>query len=125
MIRRSDHSILVVEDTEAARYALVRTLRAAGYATMETASGEEALLLAEYCTAVVLDLNLPDVSGWEVARLLRAIPDRRRMPIVHVSAKHITVEDRQESTASGADAFFVSPVDGPTLVATLDRLLGP
>ncbi|MDB5898442.1 MAG: hybrid sensor histidine kinase/response regulator, partial [Ramlibacter sp.] len=71
MIDRASYSILVVDDNVAAKYALSRGLRAAGYRTVEASAGAEALELSEFVSAVVLDVHLPDVHGYEVCRLIR------------------------------------------------------
>jgi CheY-like chemotaxis protein len=120
---RSLLSILVVDDHETGRYATSRALRALGYKTMETASGSEALEFAEYVAAVVLDIQLPDLLGFEVCRLLRRDPRTSSLPIVHVTAVHRSEADYFESVKSGADAFFTRPVDPVELVAVLDKLI--
>ncbi|HEY8357560.1 MAG TPA: response regulator [Ramlibacter sp.] len=116
-------SVLVVDDHPPNRYGTARMLRAAGYKTMEAASGSEALEFAEYVAAVVLDIHLPDVMGFEVCRMLRKDPRTSSLPIVHITAKHLTEEDRWESRKSGADAFFISPVDPAELVTAIDELI--
>jgi len=116
-------SVLVVDDHAQNRYGTARMLRAAGYKTMEAASGAEALEFAEYVSAVVLDIHLPDLMGFEVCRMLRKDPRTCALPIVHVTAKHLTEEDRQESQEAGADAYFRSPADPEELVKTIDALI--
>lgn len=121
---RSQHSILVVDDVEASRYALARALRAAGFRTVEAAAGAQALELAEYCSGVVLDVHLPDVHGFEVCRLLRERPATARVPIVHVSAVYVKDEDVETGRQCGADAYLVAPVDPAELARTMDALIG-
>ena len=120
---REQFSILVVDDNESARYAMARGLRAAGYKTMEACSGAQALEFAEYVSAVILDVHLPDLLGWEVCRLLRSRQSTSNVPVIHVSARHASGADTAQSRDCGADAFFSSPVDPEALVALLDRLL--
>ena len=68
-------TILVVDDNAASRYATVRYLKSGGFLTLEAATGQEALDLAETGPdAVVLDINLPDMDGFEVCQALRARP---------------------------------------------------
>lgn len=123
MFDRGSHSVLVVDDNPAARYAIARGLRSRGYRTVEAGSGAEALELAEFVSGVVLDVHLPDVNGFEVCRLLRARPPTRAVQIVHVSAIAVTPLDEQYGFDVGANAFIIAPVDGEELAATLDRLL--
>jgi CheY-like chemotaxis protein len=71
-------TLLVVDDTPASRYATSRVLRGAGFTVLEAASGQEALTLAQQGPdLVVLDVNLPDIDGFEVCRRLRASRTRR------------------------------------------------
>lgn len=121
--KRSLHSILVVDDVEASRYALSRALRAAGFRTVEAAAGAQALELAEYCSGVVLDVHLPDLHGFEVCRLLRERPSTAGVPIIHVSAVFVKDEDVETGRQSGADAYMVAPVDPAELARTLDTLI--
>lgn len=123
MISRADHCVLVADDHEPTRYALARALRAAGYKTVEAAGGAEALQIAEYVSAVVLDVHLPDLIGLEVCRLLRASPATAALPIVHMSAVYTSAADHLAGTQAGSDAYLVGPVDHQQLVDTIDRLL--
>jgi DNA-binding response OmpR family regulator len=120
---RTTQSVLVVDDAESTRYAVSRALRAAGFQTVEAGAGAQALELAEYVSAVVLDVHLPDVHGFEVCRLLRSNPKTARVPIIHVSAVYVNLEDRVAGKRAGADAYMVSPLDTTELAATIDRLV--
>ena len=121
---RSRYSVLVVDDNESSRYATARTLRAAGFHTVEAGAGAEALELAEFVSAVVLDVHLPDLLGFEVCRLLRSRPASAGLPIVYVSAMYVSEADQQHGMQTGGNAYMVSPVDPEALVATLDELIG-
>lgn len=123
MIERAEYCILVVDDYEAARYATARALRAAGFRTIEAAAGAEALELAEYASAVVLDVHLPDLLGFEVCRLLRANIGTASLPIVQISAIYVTEQDKAVALEAGADAYMTAPVVHDVLVRTLHELL--
>ena len=123
MSPRTGLSVLVVDDHDAGRYALARSLRAAGYAVQEASTGAAALELAGTASAVLLDVHLPDLQGPEVCRLLRARPDTATMPIVHVSAQATDAQAQKRGREAGADAYLVTPVDPQELAAVLDRLL--
>lgn len=123
MSPRSIHSVLVVDDAESNRYALSRGLRAEGFQTVEAAVGAQALELAEYVSAVVLDVQLPDLHGFEVCRLLRGNPKTARLPIVHVSGVYVHDEHRVAGTRAGADAYLLAPVDTGELACLIDRLV--
>ena len=123
MIDRSQHSVLVVDDNPSSRYATARSLRAAGFHIVEAAAGAEALELVEFVSAVVLDVHLPDLLGFEVCRLVRQRAATASLPVVHVSAVYITQEEQSAGLEAGADAYMVAPVDPEALVATLDHLI--
>ncbi len=123
-IDRSAHTVLVVDDNAATRYATARVVRAQGFATREAASGLEALEMAiAGVSAVVLDVHLPDIDGFEVCRRMRAHPRTSLLPIVHLSATYIRPEDRVTGLNAGADAYMVHPVEPAVLVATLQALI--
>ena len=124
MIDRTQHSVLVVDDNAASRYALVRNLRAGGFNIVEAAAGAEALELCDFVSAVVLDVHLPDLIGYDVCRLLRNKATTADLPVVYVSAMYVSEDDQRHGMATGADAYLVSPVDPDALLATLDPLNG-
>ena len=123
LLDRSLHSVLVVDDNESSRYATARSLRAAGFNIVEAGAGAEALELAEFVSAVVLDVHLPDLIGYEVCRLLRSRPASANLPIVYVSAMYVSERDQQHGMETGGNAYLVSPLDPDALVATLDQLI--
>ena len=120
---RSNHSVLVVDDNEPARYAVSRALRAAGFQTVEARSGAQALELADYVSAVVLDVHLPDLLGFEVCRLLRSRPGTAALPVVYVSALYVSEASQEQGMEVGGNAYLVAPVDPDALLATLDQLI--
>src|SRR5688572_5349818 len=93
-IDRDKHTVLVVDDDPATRYATSRILRAAGFRTQEAATGMEALAAAPHTSAMVLDVHLPDLDGFEVCRLIRSQPQTALMPVMHVSAAFVKNEDK-------------------------------
>jgi DNA-binding response OmpR family regulator len=72
---------------------------------------------------VVLDVKLPDMSGFEVCRRIRETPRLARTAVLHVSAHLTTSESRVEGLEGGADAYLVQPVDPTELLATVRALL--
>ena len=123
-IDRSRHTVLVVDDNPTTRYATERVIRAAGFQTRQASTGGEALMLATHqISAVVLDVHLPDFSGFEVCRELRVKPSTATLPVVHLSATFVRNEDKVAGLNAGADAYLVHPVEPPVLVATLQALI--
>jgi len=123
-IDRSQHRVLVVDDNPATRYTTARILRAAGFQTTEAGSGSEALELAPAgVSAVVLDVHLPDMTGFDVCRQIRADAATLGLPVVHLSAEFTRDEDRVAGLDAGADGYLVHPVEPAMLVATLQALI--
>ena len=123
-IERSAHTVLVVDDNPATRYSTSRVLRAAGFKTLEAASGQEALELSDRnLSAVVLDVELPDIDGFEVCRRLRAVPATAVVPVIHLSATYVEERHKVTGLNSGADAYLTHPAEPPVLVATVQALV--
>jgi signal transduction histidine kinase len=116
--------ILVVDDNEAIRYTLVRSLREAGFHVLEARNGDEALAFAkESPDLITLDVNLPDIHGFELCKQLKSNPSTSHIPILHLSSTFIDPESRVHGLASGADAYLAEPIDRAELVATIGALL--
>ncbi|MCC2673555.1 MAG: putative histidine kinase, atypical hybrid [Ramlibacter sp.] len=123
-IDRSVHTVLVVDDNPSTRYSTARVIRAAGFRTAEAGTGGEALdMSAQGVSAVVLDVHLPDIDGFEVCRQIRARPSTALLPVVHLSAAYIRDEDRVTGLNAGADGYMVHPAEPAVLVATLQALI--
>jgi len=116
--------ILVVDDNEASRYSVVRSLREAGYQVLEASTGSQALKLAsEAPDLIMLDVNLPDMHGFDVCKKIKGDPATAHIPILHLSCTALEPESRVQGLASGADAYLTEPLDRSELVATVAALL--
>ncbi|RZL05973.1 MAG: response regulator, partial [Rubrivivax sp.] len=116
--------VLVVDDNPATRYATARVMRAAGFSTQEVATGQEALDQARgSMAAVILDVHLPDIDGFEVCRLLRQASDTARLPVVHLSGAYVQNDDKVRGLDLGADAYMIHPAEPALLVATVRTLV--
>ena len=117
--------LLIVDDNAATRYAIRRVLERHGYAVLEAGTGTEGLgLIASGETdALILDVNLPDMSGFDIVRQLRTDDRTRLLPVIHVSAASIQTGDIITGLDAGADAYLIHPVDPDVLLATLRTLL--
>lgn len=116
--------ILLVDDNETGRYAMGRMLRHAGFTVTETDTGHEALRLAsEQPDLIILDVKLPDLSGFDVCQRLKADPMTAAIPVLQISAIHIQDEDRTLGLTMGADSYLTGPVDPSVLLATIQAVL--
>ncbi|SEL18144.1 hypothetical protein SAMN05216359_10655 [Roseateles sp. YR242] len=123
-IDRSQHRLLVVNDDPVGRYTTVRLLNAAGFPTEEAATGAQALAIANRdISAVVLDIHLPDIDGFELCRRLRAQRTTFRLPVIHLTAAYLTDEDKVRGLDAGADAYLTHPVEPAVLVSTIQALV--
>lgn len=117
-------TILYVDDTEAQRYAVSRVLRRAGFEVLEASTGRQALeMTAVGPDMVLLDVNLPDISGIEVCKRIKANESTARVPVLQVSATLVDTKDRIAGLDGGADAYLVQPVDPEELIATVRSML--
>lgn len=117
-------TVLNVDDYAAGRYATTRLLRQAGFDVREAQTGTEALRLAtEKPGLIVLDINLPDLDGFEVCRRLKADPQTADIPVLQMSASYLGTENRVRGLEGGADAYLTQPVEPRELVATVNALL--
>jgi signal transduction histidine kinase/BarA-like signal transduction histidine kinase len=117
--------LLVVDDNDASRFIKVQILRRAGYDVSEGRTGQEAIELARTLLPdlVVLDVNLPDVSGLEVCRRLKSESGTSSIQVLQVSQTAVTDADRARGLDEGADMYLIEPLGAPVLLATVRALL--
>ncbi|MEV5612542.1 fused response regulator/phosphatase [Streptomyces sp. NPDC052225] len=126
--RAGTHStVLVVDDHEPNRFAVGSVLRRAGHHVLEAATSAEALAVlrgAEPLPDVaIIDVRLPTVSGFELARQMAADPALARIQVVHISAEANEAHDRVRGLQGGASAYLASPVAPEELLATVHMVL--
>ena len=117
-------TILVVDDYADGRELMTMMLRAEGYLVIEAATGTEALeRVGQHPSLMMLDVNLPDIDGFEVCRRVKSDPKTADIGVVHVSAAYREAKFRVRGLEGGADAYLPLPVDRVELVATVRALL--
>jgi CheY-like chemotaxis protein len=109
--------LLVVDDDEAKRYLTGTWLRRAGHTVIEAGTGREALAKAGSAELILLDVNLPDISGYEVCRQIKGDPATAAIPVIQVSATAVGVADRAMGLTQGADAYLTDPAEPEELLA--------
>lgn len=118
--------ILYMEDNDDNIYLVRKRLSRAGHTVLIATDGAQgiAMAAAERPRLILLDLRLPVLDGWEVARRLKAAPETRDIPILALSA-HAMAGDREQALAAGCDDYETKPVDFVRLNAKIEALLRP
>ena len=118
-------TVLHVDDNEANRYVVMRILQNAGFTVVEAATGAAGLeaLAQHQPELVILDVQLPDLSGFEVCRRIKSNPETAFIPVLHLSASFVKSQDKAEGLDSGADGYLAQPVEPIELLATVRSLL--
>jgi len=111
--RKEPHrKILIVEDNQDSRELVVKILKNKGYQTVEAVDGEEALekVITDRPSLILLDISIPKIDGYEVARRLKSQEDFRDIPIVALTA-HAMKGDREKFIASGFEGYISKPIN--------------
>ncbi len=118
-------TVLVVDDTPTKLYILSSWLRRSGHQVMQATGGLEALTKVRELRPdlVVLDVRLPDISGYEVCEQIKADPATASIPVVQISGAAITPADRAHGLERGADAYLAEPVEPDEFAATVEATL--
>jgi signal transduction histidine kinase len=118
-------SILNVDDYAPGLYARSKVLKQAGFKVIEAMTGGQTLeLVSERMPAIVLlDVNLPDMSGFEVCERIKKNPKTASTTVVHISASSAQAQHLVMGLNCGADSYLVEPVDPGVLIATIKAFL--
>jgi len=118
-------TIVNVDDQEAARYAKRRVLERAGYRVIDANSGSDAWrVFAEVQPELVLlDVNLPDINGFDLCRRIKGRPELADTMVLHVSAARVSGPDRALGLDAGSDGYLIEPIDETELLAAVRALL--
>jgi signal transduction histidine kinase len=123
MRESKDITILAVDDNDALRYSLSRSLKEGGYNVIEARNGAEALRMADNGPDLItLDVHLPDMNGFEICRLLKGNAKTAHIPVLHISATFVDTEYRVRGLEI-ADGYLAEPVSREELLATVGALL--
>ena len=117
--------ILLVEDNEMNRDMLSRRLIKKGYEVLIAEDGQKGHDMAHESKPdlILLDMSLPIMDGWEVARRLKANGDTKGIPIIALTA-HAMAGDREKSLEAGCNDYDTKPVDFKRLRGKIDEILG-
>ncbi|MFF8639652.1 SpoIIE family protein phosphatase [Streptomyces sp. NPDC015345] len=123
---KADTTILVVDDVAASRYALGAVLRRDGHRVILVASAAEALAeldarhrMGELPDVALVDVGLPDMSGFELCRRIKEAPQTAALPIVHFSAARVAPADRCRGLDAGGEAYLTVPAEPEEIQAVV------
>jgi len=117
--------LLYVEDNEDNLYMLQLWFDVlGGYEILSARDGAAGIAMAEAerPDLILMDLNLPQIDGWEATRRLKADPATRDIPIIALSA-HAMAGDREKALATGCDEFDTKPIEFDRLLAKIEQAL--
>lgn len=119
-------TILVIEDNEQNLYLVTYILEKHGYAVAAVRDGKTALEAAQAVrpALILLDIQLPVMDGYAVARALRTNPALRSVPIVAITS-YAMIGDREQVLAAGCTEYMEKPINPETFMAELQRYLPP
>jgi CheY-like chemotaxis protein len=119
-------TVLLIEDHEQNRYLATFLLEKHGYSVVSASDGPEGIALAKTArfALILLDIQLPLMDGYAVARELRSHPSLRDIPIIAVTS-YAMVGDREKSLAAGCNGYLEKPINPDTFVTEIERFLPP
>lgn len=117
--------ILFVDDDQSLVSMMNKIFRRKNYDFYSAGTGEEALHTASAITPeiIVLDIALPDTNGFQVCKQLKQNKETAKIPVIMITGKHFTEEDRVQGLEVGADDFISKPVNPDELLARIDAVL--
>ena len=116
--------ILIVDDSEVQLYALRKVLEDGGHEVFTAENGPDGIALAvrEQPELILMDVVMPEMSGFQATRKLSRMPETSKIPIVFVTTKDQD-SDRVWGMRQGAADYITKPVDRKLLLATIKRIL--
>src|SRR5579863_4912075 len=122
--RRARKKVLIVEDNDLNMKLFNDLLEAHGYSTLQTKDGMEALRLARQHRPdlILMDIQLPEVSGLEVTKWLKEDDDLRNIPVIAVTAFAMK-GDEEKIRNGGCEAYIAKPISVAGFMRTIERFL--
>ncbi len=115
-------TILLIEDNDQNRYLVTFLLEKHGHRVIPATDGPQGIALARVCAPdlILLDIQLPSLDGYTVARALRGEPACAHVPIVAVTS-YAMPGDREKALSAGCDGYIEKPIDPETFVGEIER----
>ncbi|MBK8903936.1 MAG: response regulator [Anaerolineaceae bacterium] len=124
MAAATQQEILIIEDDPVIQGILAMNLADEGYKVLTAGEGLVGVRLATEAQpgVILMDMRLPDITGWEATRRLKAQPETRDIPIIALTAQS-TSEDLRRCFDAGCDAFMTKPIQFSQLFTKIEMLL--
>lgn len=118
-------TILYIEDNFDNRMLVRRVLEAEGYRVLEAEDGLKGIdwLQSEIPDLVLMDINLPELDGYEVTKRLKQLPSMAQVPVIAMTA-NVMKGDREKTLAAGCDGYISKPIDIDSLSDQIAEFLG-
>lgn len=116
--------ILIVEDNEENRDVLSRRLKRRGYQILLASDGLAGVQMTktEQPDLILMDMNMPEVDGWEATRQIKACAETTNIPVIALTA-HAMAGDRDRAMAAGCIDYHTKPVELPQLLSQIEAVL--
>ena len=116
--------ILIVEDNEENRDSLSRRLQRRGFEVIIAVDGRAgiAAAIADQPDLVLMDMNMPEVDGWEATRQIKAHESTQGLKVIALTA-HAMAGDRERAIAAGCTDYHTKPIDFPKLLAQIESII--
>src|SRR4029079_11804293 len=116
--------ILVVEDNEDNRDSLSRRLERRGFEGLIATDGKHgvAMATAEKPDLILMDMNMPELDGWEATRQIKSSPGMESVPVIALTADARTGDGEGAIGAGGSD-YHTKPIEFPKLIAQIETML--
>ena len=116
--------VLIVEDNEENRDSLSRRLQRRGFEVILAADGKAGVALARSAQPdlVLMDMNMPELDGWEATRQIRAAAECSQVPVIALTA-HAMTGDRERALAAGCTDYHTKPVEFARLLTQIEAAL--
>jgi CheY-like chemotaxis protein len=116
--------ILIVEDNEDNRDSLARRLERRGFEVVKAADGNAGITAArsEKPDLVLMDMNMPELDGWEATRRLKSAPETADLPVIALTAYALS-GDRERALEAGCADYHAKPVEFTKLLAQIEAVL--
>ena len=117
-------TILVVEDNESNMYLITFILSKYGYNVLQADGGEEGVRIAltEKLDLILMDIQLPDIDGYEATKRIRASKAGCNVPIIALTS-HAMVGDEEKALRAGFSGYLTKPIDSATFLQEIEKYM--